>query len=351
MNLKILLWMGLTTLCFKQKDIAPDVRENSKTIVCFVYHRFGDKRYPSTNIPLSDFESHLKYLKESQFQVLTLSDAIAYLNSDEPVRKTAVLTIDDGYKSFYDNGLKLLERYKMPATLFINTKTVGASDFMDWNQLKKVADAGIEIGNHTHSHDYFLSRPSDKRYSLFRDEINRSQSIIREHLEITPKVFTYPYGEFDTRMKAIVKEAGFICASAQNSGVLYEDTDRFQIPRFPMSETYSSLKQFIEKSSMLPFKIVSSIPSDTSVPTGDSRPSLVLRIKSDDLVKAKLKCFVQGGACRLEIAEEKAGEITVKLQATKSIVNRRRTLYTITCPDKNGAWHWYSHLWINPEIN
>ncbi len=40
-------------------------------------------------------------------------------------KKVAVITIDDGYTSFYRNGLPLLKKYQMPASLFINTKTVG----------------------------------------------------------------------------------------------------------------------------------------------------------------------------------------------------------------------------------
>lgn len=36
-------------------------------IPCFIYHRFADDRYPSTNITLPEFESHLKYLKQNNF--------------------------------------------------------------------------------------------------------------------------------------------------------------------------------------------------------------------------------------------------------------------------------------------
>ena len=39
-----------------------------KEAACFVYHRFGDSRFPSTNIPLDDFERHLQYLKDNPRQ-------------------------------------------------------------------------------------------------------------------------------------------------------------------------------------------------------------------------------------------------------------------------------------------
>ncbi len=31
-----------------------------KEVVCFVYHRVGDSRYPSTNISVVEFEAHLR---------------------------------------------------------------------------------------------------------------------------------------------------------------------------------------------------------------------------------------------------------------------------------------------------
>jgi hypothetical protein len=39
-------------------------QDSDKEIVCFVYHRFGDSRYPSTNISMEAFKAHLDYLKE-----------------------------------------------------------------------------------------------------------------------------------------------------------------------------------------------------------------------------------------------------------------------------------------------
>ncbi|HEY5822900.1 MAG TPA: polysaccharide deacetylase family protein, partial [Cyclobacteriaceae bacterium] len=332
----------------RDKDAA--LKEERKNVVCFVYHRFDDKRYPTTNVPLSDFENHLRYLKENNFQVLTLSQAMDYLKSNEPAMKTAVLTIDDGYKTFFTNGLPLLTKYKMPATLFINTKTVGASDFMDWEQLRKVNQSGVEIGNHTHSHNFFLNESINTRYESFEKEITQSQSLIKDNLQVTPEIFTYPYGEFDEKMKEIVKRAGFKCAAAQNSGVLYEGTDPFQIPRFPMSESYSSLKQFVEKSKMLPFQIIKESPDNVVVTKADSRPVLTLKLNAEDLQVKSLKCFIQGSEAEWKIIDQNEKEITIQIQSKSSILKRRRTLYTITAPGKTGQWHWYSRLWINTGV-
>lgn len=324
--------------------------QSEKEVVCFIYHRFGDSRYPTTNTLTREFEQHLGYLTRNKFQILTFSEAIQYLKSDKPARKTAVITIDDGYKSFYQNGLPLLKKYALPATLFINTKTVGGGDYMNWDQLNEATKSNIEIGNHTHSHNFFLNEPESSRYKSFDNEIQMSQSIISQHLNITPTVFSYPYGEFDGRMKEIVKKAGFVAAAAQNSGVISGGSDLFMCPRFPMSESYSAVSKFTEKALTKALKIVDVSPDNFILPE-NKKPVLKLAIDATDLKIQQLQCFVQGGECELQILENREKKTTISVQATKPITDRRRTLYTITVPDKNGMWHWYSHLWVNSNVN
>jgi len=329
---------------------ANEIAHADKEVVCFIYHRFGDSRYPTTNVSLKDFEAHLAYLVNNNFQVLSFSAAMAYLQSDEPEKKTAVITIDDGYKSFFKNGLPLVKKYGLPATLFINTKTVGGGDYMNWAELEEATKSNIEIGNHTHSHDYFLNESVPSRYKTFKQEIELSQSIISEHLRLLPQVFSYPYGEFDVEMKNIVKRAGFKAAAAQNSGVIYNGTDLYQCPRFPMSEAYSAPEKFVEKASMHALKTLSISPNSFILPQ-DKRPLLTLVIDNTDLRMQQLQCFVQGGECKFQILENSDRKSTITLQATKAISGRRRTLYTVTVPDKKGTWHWYSHLWIDSRMD
>lgn len=327
------------------KQSKPD---SFKEVVCFVYHRFGDTRYPSTNISAADFEAHLLWLKKNGYVVMSLSDAVTYVKSPGPSKKVAVLTIDDGYKSFYTNGLPLLKKYNMPATLFINTETVGSPDFMDWDELKNVANSKIEIGNHTHSHAYFLNLNEAERYDKFRKELEQCQRLIREHLDVIPKVFSYPYGEFDKRMKSIVEEFGFIAAAAQNSGVLHTGSDFFQIPRFPMSEAFAGINNFEEKARMHALHLSEEKPETFLL--DNPRPLLTLTFSADDLDMRRLQCFVQGDSCLVKIVRQTDTDITLTLQSASPLHSRRRTLYTLTIPDAAGAWHWYSHLWINPAI-
>ena len=133
------------------------VELTAQSVPVFVYHRFGDDRYPATNISLDVFEAHLAYLAENDFSALTLSDALSKMDAGNLPEKPVVLTVDDGYLTFYENAMPLLKKYDMPATLFVNTAYVGGGDFMNWKQLEEARKAGVEIGNHSHNHPHFLN--------------------------------------------------------------------------------------------------------------------------------------------------------------------------------------------------
>jgi hypothetical protein len=66
----------------------------------FVYHRFGDQRYPSTNIDVEVFASQLEYLRQNDYNVLYVSDIVRRLKDGiELPPRCVALTVDDGYIS------------------------------------------------------------------------------------------------------------------------------------------------------------------------------------------------------------------------------------------------------------
>ncbi len=207
---------------------------------------------------------------------------------------------------------------------------------MSWSELLTATQNGIEIGNHTHSHKYFLNEPKNLRYASFKEEIALSQSLISEHLKVLPKVFSYPYGEVDGDLESIVMQAGFAGAVAQNSGVIYSGSNLYACPRFPMSEAYAALDKFIEKSTMRALKVVRSSPHNFAR-SQELKPVLTLTIDGRDLRLAAFQCFIQGSGCEYRIVDKTDETVTIALLATKSIAGRRRTLYTITVQTSRGV--------------
>jgi hypothetical protein len=217
---------------------------------------------------------------------------------------------------------------------------------MSWDQLKEVSQYGVEIGNHSHSHGYFLNYPDSLRKEKFRMDVEKAHQLIRTHLDLLPRVFAYPYGEFDTSMQQVIVDLGFTCAAAQNSGVISRYSDPFALPRFPMTNFYGKMDQFGEKLKTEPLPVFKTIPEITL--SVDNPPELTIYFDPGGLDINRLQCFIQGSDCR--IIDMNLTDKFIKIIAKDPLKNRRH-LYTVTIPSaRSGVWYWYSHQWIFPEI-
>ena len=316
---------------------------------CFVYHRFGDDLYPSTNIALDVFAAQLSFLRDQNFRVLTLGEALEQLDSDRGLsERTVVLTVDDGYQSFLTGALPLLRRFGFAATLFINTDSVGRPGYMTWDDLAGLAAEGIEIGNHSASHAYFLNLPTSEQLSAFKKDVERAQEAFQTHLGWRPSLFAYPFGEYLPAWESALRELGFKAAAAQNSGVVYRGSPRYALPRYPMGGPYATLEGFRQKSRMRALHITDhrlrSLLLDNSNP-----PILEVEVDTGGLNVAAMQFFVQGQQQALQRPDpDDLGRLL--LQADKPLTGRR-TLYTLTAPSTDGrVWHWFSHVWVRPEV-
>ena len=100
-----------------------------------MYHRFEENKYPSTNIKIIDFKEHLKMIKKSGIKFINPSNFEDELKNYKMERKV-LLTIDDGYQSFYDNAWPILKKSKIPFILFISTREVRKKGYMNWEHIR-----------------------------------------------------------------------------------------------------------------------------------------------------------------------------------------------------------------------
>ena len=64
-----------------------------------MYHRFNENKYPSTNIRMNVFKEHMKMVKSNGYDFYDPKLLIDEFN--KPKNKKILLTIDDGFTSFY----------------------------------------------------------------------------------------------------------------------------------------------------------------------------------------------------------------------------------------------------------
>ncbi len=333
-------------------DAFAQSQNDGGTVKCFVYHRFGDDRYPSTNIPLSTFESHLQYLKNNNYTVLTLGEALHRLGSSSHSipSKTAVITIDDGYQSVLTGAVPLLKKYNYRATLFICTSYVGNGGYLSWEELRHLQKQGFEIGNHSHSHTHFLNKAGTERATIFEKDLEQAERLFQEKLGQTPDLYAYPYGEYDSTLVKVLKEKGYEGAAAQKSGVIYPRVSRYILPRFPMTGYYGKREKFKEKIELEPLPVTKTQP--TGVMTSPQSPDLQIWVeKGVPISPDNLQCFINGTTdCTLQYEEVK-GQLRITVKTSQQFTTRRN-LYTITAPGKQGTpWYWYTKLWVVPQFD
>ena len=150
-----------------------------------MYHRFNETKYPSTNIQMEVFKKHVKIIQNSGFSFLNpkfFKDTFF----KEKLEKSFLLTVDDGYNSFYKNAWPYLKENKIPFIIFISTEAVGKSGYMDWEQIKEIEKYDfVTIGNHSHSHDYLVNFT----FEQFKKDIEKSIEIFKSNLGYNPIFF------------------------------------------------------------------------------------------------------------------------------------------------------------------
>lgn len=97
------------------------MRRQKLTILC--YHRFSPTSEGNGAIPAKLFELHLRYLKK-RFTIISFSDLSYMVKGILRVKNPLIITVDDGYRDFAEFAVPLLEKYNVPATLFVTTRFV-----------------------------------------------------------------------------------------------------------------------------------------------------------------------------------------------------------------------------------
>ncbi len=198
----------------------------------FVYHRFDENKHPYTNTSIKDLEKHFLFLQKNNYKVVTTSQIVEKLKNKEEIPSNWVaFNIDDTYKSFYTKALPLFRKYNYPFTLFVYVKATQKKyrDFMSWEEIKESSKYG-EVGLHSYAHGH-LTHYTNKEII---EDTKKANELFEKNLAMKAKGYIYPYGEYDNRVKNIIKSFGFEYIANQNNGSVRKNTDIFDLPRIAL---------------------------------------------------------------------------------------------------------------------
>ena len=150
----LLFGLSLSSFTPATAQTAEPMRDSATVIM---YHRFGEGRYPSTNVSMEMFEEHLALLTNGDYTILPLPKIVETLKSGQLLPdRTVGISIDDAYLSVYENAWPLLKAANLPFTIFVATSPVdrNLSGYMSWDQLRELKAAGVTVGSQTHTHPH-----------------------------------------------------------------------------------------------------------------------------------------------------------------------------------------------------
>jgi peptidoglycan/xylan/chitin deacetylase (PgdA/CDA1 family) len=206
-----------------------------------MYHSIAERPGASTrrlSVSPEAFAAQLDVLRRLGCTTLTFAAAGDLLASGADLPERAVvLTFDDGYADFHEHALREIERHRFAATLFVTTGWIEDSGvhaagrplgrMLTWDQVRDVADAGVEVGAHSHSHAQ-LDQLADRALAA---ELRDSKTILEEVTARPVRTLAYPYGYSSGRVRAAVAAAGYDHAASVANALARPRGDRLSVPR------------------------------------------------------------------------------------------------------------------------
>lgn len=152
------------------------------------------------------FREQMEFLAASPVPVVPLDQALLRPNS-------IAITFDDGFRNFQDYAAPILDRLRLPATVFVVSGYCGGRNnwpsqpsgvldlpLMDWRDLASLPP-WISIGAHTNTHPH-LTKLNGKQCER---ELRDCQDQIEQHLGRQIRCLAYPYG---SRSASVMAAAG-----------------------------------------------------------------------------------------------------------------------------------------------
>ncbi|MBO6578216.1 MAG: polysaccharide deacetylase family protein [Thalassospira sp.] len=310
---------------------------DATSAVVFMYHRFGEGEYPSTNITMEQFDQHVKELTSGPYTVLGVPQIVSALADGKGLPdRTIGITVDDAYRSVYEKAWPVFREHNLPFTVFVSTEQLdsGYANYMTWDMVRELSKAGVTIGGHSQNHAHLPDFDIDR----VKAELANSAARFEEELGYVPEIFAYPYGEANGEVIAAVKEAGYRAAFGQQSGAMHTESDFMYLPRYALNEHYGAMDRFKLAANSLPLVVSDVTPADYTLTRNPPAFGFTLAEPAPSM-----NCYPSEG----EPTMSRLGEERVEIRLDGPVSSGRwRINCTAMGPDSR--WRWFGMLYTVP---
>lgn len=176
------------------------------TLPILMYHSISDM---PRQVTAQNFESQIVYLVDNGFTFLFPEEIGHSYRYERPV----IITFDDGFRDNHDVAFPILREHNVKATIFMITYRIGDEDFLTAEQIRSLEASGlVRVEPHSHFHSIFTGIELEE----VEWQIETSNAILQEITGRVPRVFAYPFGEFNDDVKQIAAQHYDIAFAVDN---------------------------------------------------------------------------------------------------------------------------------------
>lgn len=245
-------------------------------------------RFSDLHVTKATFQRHCRLIADT-CNPISLGDFREARHSGRALAaRSVIVTFDDGYRGVLDHALPILQRYGIPAAVFVSAAPVlnaqhfwfdslcrregetavtaaRALPYPKWRalvdsstitaveteshrpltsaELRRLAESPlIEVGAHTMTHPTLALAPVEAQ----QHEVAGCRAALESVLEKPVTAFAYPYGspfaDYTPETVSVVRQAAFDLAFTTTPSFATLECDPLQIPRFMMLDTIGDVE-------------------------------------------------------------------------------------------------------------
>jgi len=222
------------------------------------------------------FEEQIKLLHDWEYTTITIEMLVKAITEGVSLPpRPIIITFDDGNIDNYTTAFPIMQKYGFTGVLYIVSNRLQAEGYMNVEQIREMAAAGWEVGNHSVSHpDLNGGLPPE----VLRHEIVQSRQDLEAALGLPVLTFAYPFGEVGSAAVDYVKFAGYIAGVGATGFTADQGLSNLFILQRIEIKGNEDAKTFIR---FLPWHgDPSFIPTDTLTPTSTPSRTPILTYSS-----------------------------------------------------------------------
>ena len=238
------------TLLLLVSGLTASAADDGVRVSVLGYHDFSETdEETEMKIRTTKFRRQMEAIRDLGLNVISMEDFQAWKRGEKSVPdKSVVITIDDGWKSVFDDAYPVLKEMNYPFTLFLYKSYVdGGGRALTVPMIKEMMKHGATIGSHAVSHPYPATVKKHRKEGpdafdkFLRNEMGESKRFLEAKFGEAVTTYAYPGGYQTREMFALGEEFGYEHLFTVLPGKVRRDTPNHSVPRYVILGTHDHI--------------------------------------------------------------------------------------------------------------